>query len=314
MRRRTLLAAAAFAIPALLSNNRSARATTKGTLKIGYQKASVTLALARANGSFEAKLAPLGYDVSWAEFPSGPLLLEALSAGAVNFGFTGEPPMIFAQAAGSPIVYVAATNPSPRAVAILQRGDGKLLAVADLAGKTVAVAKGSSAYYLLVAALARAGAPYASVNKAFLQPADARVALSAGQVDAWSIWDPFCAAAEADGARRLADGIGLMPNRSFYSSRKDFAAASPEALNAAIEVINQEETWERQNVDKAAADMAARIGLPAGVLQTWFGRQKYGVNKLTPDSFRDQQTIADAFFRLGLIPKAIHVVEAAWLG
>lgn len=314
MRRRTLLATAALAIPALLSRGRSANAAAKGMLKIGYQKASVTLALARANGSFEAKLAPLGYDVSWAEFPSGPPLLEALNAEAVNFGFTGEPPMIFAQAAGSPIVYVAATNPSPRGVAILQPRDGKLRSVADLAGKTVAVAKGSSAHYLLVAALADAGVPYASVNKAFLQPADARAALSAGQVDAWSIWDPFYAAAEADGARPLIDGTGLMPNRSFYSSRRDFAAASPEALNAAIEVINEEEMWERQNVDKAAANMTAKIGLPAGVLQTWFARQKYGVDKLTPALFRDQQHIADAFFKLGLIPRAINVVDAAWSG
>lgn len=314
MRRRTLLATAALAIPAWLSRDRSAKAAAKGTLKIGYQKASVTLALAHAKGSFEAKLAPLGYDVSWAEFSSGPPLLEALNAGAVNFGFTGEPPMIFAQAGGAPIVYVAATNPSPRSVAILQPKEGKLQSVADLAGKTVAVAKGSSAHYLLVAALAEAGVPYASVNKAFLQPADARVALSARQVDAWSIWDPFYAAVETDGARTLTDGTGLMPNRSFYSSRKDFAAANPEALNAAIDVINEEEIWEKQNVDAAATDMAARIGLPPGVLRTWFGRQKYGVDRLTPNIFGDQQTIADAFFKLGVIPKAIHVAEAAWSG
>jgi sulfonate transport system substrate-binding protein len=36
------------------------------------------------------------------------------------------------------------------------------------------------------------------------------------------------------------------------------------------------------------------------------------VNKLTPAIFADQQKIADTFFKLGLIPKAIDVTEAAW--
>jgi sulfonate transport system substrate-binding protein len=312
MRRRTLLAAASLATPALLLSNPSARAAEKGVLSIGYQKASVTLVLARARGTFEAKLNPLGYAVRWAEFTSGPPLLEALNAGAVNFGFTGEPPMIFAQAAGSPIVYVAATHPSPRAVAILKPAGSKLQSVHDLAGRKVAVAKGSSAHYLLVSALAHAGVPYADVTKVFLQPADALAALANGDVDAWSIWDPFYAGAQAAGAQVLTDGTGLMPNRSFYSSTKDFSARHPDALNAAIAVINAQEAWEVQHIDETAADISPGIGLPAQTLKIWFARQKYGVEKLTPKIFAGQQQIADAFFKLGLIPARIDVTAAAW--
>lgn len=311
LRRRSLLATASLAAPALLLT-RPARAARQGVLRIGYQKASVTLVLARARGSFEQRLQPLGYDVDWAEFTSGPPLLEALNAGAVNFGFTGEPPMIFAQAAGTPIVYVAATNPSPRAVAILKPASSALNSVRDLAGKKVAVAKGSSAHYLLVAALAQAGVPYADVTKVFLQPPDARAAFSSGDVDAWSIWDPFYAGAQAAGAKVLTDGTGLMPNRAFYSSTRDFAKQHAAALNAAIGVINAEEAWESQHIAQTAADIAPRIGLPASTLQIWFGRQKYGVDKLTPEIFAGQQKIADAFFKLGLIPQKIDVADAAW--
>ncbi len=310
--RRTLLAGAALSAPALLLSKAPARAGTRGTLRIGYQKASVTLFTARTKGVFEAKLAPIGYDVTWAEFTSGPPLLEALAAGAVNFGYTGEPPVIFAQAAGTPIVYVAATDPSPRALAILKPAGSKLQSVKDLAGKTVAVAKGSSAHYLLVSALAHAGVPYAAVNKVFLQPADARAAFTRGAVDAWSIWDPFFASAQAAGAELLTDGTGLMPNRSFYTSRRDFAAAHPSALNAAIDVLNDLETWEQSHITETAAAIAPSIGLPAPVLATWFGRQKYGVHKLTPEVFARQQQIADSFFKLGLIPSAINVTAAAW--
>ncbi len=310
MRRRTLLATT-LAAPSLLLR-RPALAASKGSLKIGYQKATVTLTLARAKGAFEAKLTPLGYDVTWAEFTSGPPLLEALNADAVNFGFTGEPPMIFAQAAGTPIVYVATTDPSPNALAILKPADSKLQSIKDLTGKNVAVAKGSSAHYLLVSALAHAGVPYESVNKVFLQPADARAAFSTGAVDAWSVWDPFYASVQAAGAEVLTDGMGLMPNRSFYSSRKDFAAAHPEALDAAIAVLNEQESWEKQHLAETASAITHDIGLPTPILEKWFARQKYGVHKLNPGVFADQQQIADAFFKLGLIPRAIKVSDAAW--
>jgi sulfonate transport system substrate-binding protein len=312
MRRRTLLATASLAAPSLILSGRPARAGSKGTLHIGFQKSSVTLVLAKARGTFEAKLNPLGYDVDWAEFTSGPPLLEALNAGAVNFGFTGEPPMIFAQAAGTPIVYVAATNPSPHALAILKPPTSKLQSVQDLAGKKVAVAKGSSAHYLLVSALAHAGVPYTDVTTVFLQPADARAAFSSGDVDAWSVWDPFFAGAQAAGALVLTDGTGLMPNRAFYSSTKDFSKQYPDALNAAIDVLNIQESWEAQNIDESAADISPNIGLPAATLKIWFARQKYGVNKLSPEIFADQQKIADAFFKLGLIHRQIDVTNAAW--
>ena len=45
---------------------------------------------------------------------------------------------------------------------------------------------------------------------------------------------------------------------------------------------------------------------------TWFDRQKYGVYRLTPEIFAGQQKIADAFFKLGLIPNRIDVSSAAW--
>jgi sulfonate transport system substrate-binding protein len=310
--RRNFLAAAALAAPALLLGGGKARAQAKGTLKIGYQKASVTLFLAKAKGAFEARLNPLGYGVEWAEFTSGPPLLQALAAGAVNFGYTGEPPVIFAQAAGAKLVYAAATNPSPRAVGILKPAGSKLETAKDLAGKSVAVAKGSSAHYMLVAALAHAGVPYADVNKVFLQPADARAAFSKNDVDAWSIWDPFFAGAQAAGAQLLVDGTGLMPNRSYYTAGRDFAAAHPDALNAAIDVLNGLEAWQSTHQGEAAAAISPSIGLPPAVLKIWFGRENYGVTRLTPEIFAGQQQIADAFYKLGLIPAPVNVADDAW--
>jgi sulfonate transport system substrate-binding protein len=42
-----------------------------------------------------------GHQIKWIEFPAGPQMLEALNAGSIDFGSTGAPPPVFAQAAAS---------------------------------------------------------------------------------------------------------------------------------------------------------------------------------------------------------------------
>lgn len=283
-------------------------------LRVGYQKASVALTLLKAQGLLEQRLKPLGYSVDWAVFTSGPPILEALNAGAVDFAYTGEPPPIFAQAAGVPVVYAAATQPSPRSVAILTAPGTPVKSVADLRGKKVAVAKGSSAHYLLVAAIQHAGLRYNDIQPVYLQPADGRTALQSGSVDAWSIWDPFLAAAQVAGATILADGTGLMPNRAFYLSSRPFATQNAAALAAAVSAVKEIEAWEPAHIPQMAGDMSRTTGIPPAILKVWFTRQKYGVVPVTPAIITDQQHIADAFAALHLIPRPIDVAQAVLSG
>ena len=88
--------------------------------------------------------------------PGGPQLLEAINAGAIDFGSVGEAPPIFARRR-PPLVYVAHEPPAPQG-----RGDPGAQGQqdrkrADLKGKRVALNKGSNVHYLLVRALERAG-------------------------------------------------------------------------------------------------------------------------------------------------------------
>jgi hypothetical protein len=67
-------------------------------LRIAYQKGGPLLIL-KSSGRLDARLAALGVQVRWAEFPSGPPLLEALNAGALDFGVAGNAATVFAQGA-----------------------------------------------------------------------------------------------------------------------------------------------------------------------------------------------------------------------
>ena len=278
-------------------------------IRIGFQKYG-KLVLLKGRGTLEEKLKPLGYAVSWTEFPSGPPLLEALNVGAIDFGVAGEAPPIFAQAAGAPLVYLANDPPAPRGEAILVPKESPLKSVADLRGKKVVLNKGSNVHYLLVRALEQAGLKYTDIQPVFLAPADALAAFTHGAVDAWVIWDPYEAAAEAStGARILADGTGLVTNYQFYFSSKKFLAENAPAADVVLEALNETDEWAKSNIHSVAEQLSPSIGLPASVLEVSLERESYGTVPINNEVIASQQRVADTFFALGLIPKAVNVSD-----
>jgi sulfonate transport system substrate-binding protein len=280
------------------------------TIRIGVQKYG-TLIIAQARGTLEKRLAQQGVKVTWTEFPGGPQLLEALSAGAIDFGTTGEAPPVFAQAGGSPLVYVGVEPHAPTGEAILVPKDSPIKSVADLKGKKVALNKGSNVHYLLVKALEKAGLKPSDIQSVFLAPADGRAAFESGNVDAWVIWDPFLAAAQtATGARTLADGTGLVQNLQFYLATRDFAQNHGDLLKILDEQIGETDAWAQQHQAETIDLLAQHTGIDRPSVQVAVSRLAYGQRPITPDVIAYQQNIADTFFGLGLIPNQVHIADA----
>ncbi len=307
--RRGLLATGATAI--IMGQAGLARPARAGNvLRIGFQKYG-TLILLKGKGTLEKALEPLGFAVEWTEFPAGPQLLEGLNVGAIDFGSTGEAPPIFAQAAGAPLVYVAHEPPAPKGEAILVKPDSPIQGVADLKGKKVALNKGSNVHYLLVKALEKAGVGYADVEPVFLPPADARAAFEQNSVDAWAIWDPFQAAAEAaTNARTLANGEGLVANHQFYLGARGFVDQNPAIIDAVVAQIAELGSWANANKESVAEELSGGVKIPAPILKVALERQAFGVKPLSDTVVAEQQKIADTFHGLGLIPKPITVADA----
>lgn len=314
-RRATLvLAAAALAWPAW----RQARAASSvrpadapPELRIGFQKGSFNLALLKSLGLLDKHLP--GVPVQWVEFPAGPQLLEALAVGSVDFGATGDSPPVFAQAAGKALLYVGAEPPKPDSSAILIKPDAPLRTLADLKGRRIALQKGSSAHFLTVQAVAKAGLAWADITPVYLPPADARAAVERGSVDAWAIWDPYYAAAEIDGqVRVLATSRGLTGNNTFYLAAPGLAAR-PATVTAAFAALTETDAWAQANREQAAKRYADFAGLGlATVLRVLQRRQPSPVGPLTEQLVAEQQRVADAFTKLGLIPQPIRVAQAVW--
>jgi len=309
-RRRFVLSGVGAAALATLPSLPAQAQAANRVLRVGHQKGF--LSLLKGRGTLEQRLAPLGVKISWTEFTAGPVQLEALNVGSIDFGDVGEAPPIFAQAAGAPLAYVAATVPRPATEAVLVPKDSPIKNVTDLKGKKVAYNKGSNVHYFLVKLLEKNGLKYDDVQSVFLPPADARAAFEKGAVDAWVIWDPFLAAAEVGlNGRILADATGVVNNRAYYFSTLDYAARNADVIKIVIEEINKLDQWGSAHRDALAAEFAPLWGLPKPVVDRSVTRQVYGTGPITKAILQEQQVIADTFFNLKLIPKKINVLEAA---
>jgi sulfonate transport system substrate-binding protein len=283
------------------------------TLRIGFQKGGGLLGVLKTQGHLEKKLHDAGWGLSWYEFPAGPQLLEALSAGSVDFGYTGAPPPIFAQAAAKDVIYVGAEPTGPSAEAIVVKPDSPYKTVTDLRGKRIAVQKGSSANFLLLAALSNANIAFTDIQPIYLAPADARAAFESANVDAWAIWDPYLAAVQSTlKVRVVADYTGLLHTNSFYESSRTFAARAPDTIALVLEELSRTGAWASANPAAVAEQLAPELGLPAAVVETWQRRTRYGVQPVDSTVVATQQKVADAFFEHKLIPKQIDVSSAVW--
>ena len=299
------LATAALPATSLVQAQQATR-----TLRIGHQKG--WLSILKARGTLEKRLAPLGVAVTWTEFNAGPVQLEALNVGSIDFGDVGEAPPIFAQAAGAPLVYAGATVPRPQLEAIIVPNGSLIKTVADLKGKKIAYNKGSNVQYFLVKLLEKHGLKYDDVQSIFLAPPDARAAFQKGAVDAWIIWDPFLASAQKTlDAQILANAKGVVNNRGYYFTSRDFATKNTDVLKIAIQEINAIDTWVDKNKPAAAAELASVLGLEKSITELYVSRASYGTAPVTREILAEQQVIADTFFDLKLIPKKLNLLHAA---
>ncbi|WP_036288188.1 aliphatic sulfonate ABC transporter substrate-binding protein [Methylosinus sp. PW1] len=309
-RRAVLFAAAATVVaPSSLT---AATAEQPKTLVIGYQKFSVLL-VAKALKLLERRFESRGVAVKWVEFAFGPPMLEALGAGAIDYGYTGDAPPVFAQAAHGRLVYAAAIPAKAYGQGVIAPRRSAIEHVADLKGKRIGVAKASSAHNLLIATLESAGLEWESVSPVYLAPADAAAAFTRGAIDAWSIWDPYLAIAELNAdARQLEIDSDAVTQSSFFLANADFAARYPAIVDDINDEIARAAEWAVVHRDEVAALYAEASGVPLAAQRKSVDRAEFALVSLDDAIIARQQRVADRFLRLGLIPARVDIRDIVW--
>lgn len=306
-----LLAAIALALPACVSRQHAAgpgavpdrvplSQLADLTLRVGDQKSVGTEAMLRAAG----ELQNVPYRIEFSTFTSGPPMVEAAAAGKIDFAITGDTPPIFGAVANARIKVVSAFDGGGPGDQILVHVDSPIHSVTDLRGKTIALAKGSSAHANVLDQLDKAGLKPDDVHLVFLQPADALSGFRNGQVDAWAVWDPYTAQAEQQlpvrglVTRKYKYSFGIASDQTVADAKRNTALADLLARYTRAAV------WAREHPQEWAAQYAGSAGIDPAVAAVAQGRTLRQPIPLDDTVIDAEQRLTDLLAAAGQIKSA----------
>jgi sulfonate transport system substrate-binding protein len=283
------------------------------TLRVGDQAGTGAESLLKAAGL----LSRLPFKVSWSDFPSGPPMLQAMGAGAIDVGGVGDAPPVFAAAGGANIAIVGATANGPNSAALVVPKGSPIKSISQLRGKTIAVAQGSSADYHLLTVLNKAGLTVHQVTLDYLQPAEGLAALESDKVDAWDVWTPYIEeVVDEHGARVLVNGNGFGSKYSFVVASRAALdnPAKAAAVSAYLTELDKAYLWEKAHTSAWASNWAQGTGLALGIMDQAARDESITPVPITSAVLTAEQGLVNAFYGAGLIPKEFNFVDYSYEG
>src|ERR1700754_546383 len=298
--------AALFGILIGCSTVASALASDVVTLRVGDQKGGNRSLLEIAGLAKD-----LPYKIEWSEFPAAAPILEALNAGALDVGYTGELAFLTVYAAGAPIKAIGGTRADAHTQAILVRKDSPIKTVADLKGKRLAGTRGGWGQFLIDATLGKAGYKTEDATFAPLGPVDAKIALVAGSIDGWAVWAPYASYATLkDNARIVATGEGLTPTVTFIVASDTAIATKRAAVQDLVQRLNKARLWSLDHLADYARSTAELTKLPEDVLLAAYTAQKTSPVAIDEAVVKEVQAASDRATRYGILSKTLDVGKA----
>ena len=120
---------------------------------------------------------------------------------------------------------------------------------ADLKGKRLAGTRGGWGQFLIDATLEKAGFKIDEATFAPLGPVDAKIALVAGSIDAWAVWEPYVllrhAQGQCPGRRRRR---GLTPTVTFIVASDSAIATKRAAVQDLVQRLNKARLWSLEHL------------------------------------------------------------------
>ena len=284
----------------------SAMAADTVTLRVGDQKGGNRSLLEIAGLAKD-----LPYKIEWSEFPAAAPILEALNAGALDVGYTGDLSFLTVYATGAPIKAIGGTRSDARTQAILVRQDSPIKTAADLKGKRLAGTRGGWGQFLIDATLEKAGYKVDDATFAPLGPVDAKIALVAGSIDGWAVWEPYVSYATLkDKARVVAHGEGLTPTITFIVASDSAIATKRAAVQDLVQRLNKARLWSLDHLPEYAKNTSELTKLPEDVLLSAYTAQKTSPIVIDTGIVKEVQEASDRATRYGILSKTLDVSKA----
>jgi sulfonate transport system substrate-binding protein len=324
VRRRFLGAAGLAAVGAWLPSAGWAQQTGSALpVRIGIQaQPSWLLYAARDLKLFErAGLAP-----TYVRLTTGAQAMAAMQSKSIDVACPGITPFAAGIAQGVDWKAIGIDANMPGAEGFVARKDTDIRKLEDLKGKTIAVARGSTSYYGLLAALKSKSIGKGDVKLLLMGPPEQLGAMRNGNVDAVAVWEPWIQRhVTEDGARLIGmeEEYGIYTAMGVYAVDRDYAQKNPEVLDRFLRaILMAHEYVEKNGPDVALTAVADAMGVKKELTQIMYKEAgapnvprwtdpsfSYSIAKGGP--FRAQaQTMADFLFAEGIIDKKADLSQA----
>lgn len=248
---------------ALQSTAKPANAAEKGwssdTLNIDFATYNPLSLIIKDQGWLETRFGSK-VTVNWVQSAGSSAANQALRAGAIDVDSTAGSAALLARANGAPIKTIDVFA-QPDWSAILVPAGSEITSVKQLAGKSIAAAKGTDPYFFLLQALAKAGVPLSAVTVQNLAHADGKTALESESVDAWSGLDPLLSSSVASAGSKIIYDNPSFNSYGLLDATERFLAKSPDLAQAVVDAYEKARTFALKNPEKTASILASVAGI-----------------------------------------------------
>jgi sulfonate transport system substrate-binding protein len=254
------------------------------------------------------------YEVQYSAFVGGPPMLQAFQAGAIDSGFVGSTPLIFAQAGNQDITAVASWATANGTYGLLTSpGTKDIKGWKDLKGKKVTYQQGTAGEAALLQALDKVGLKLSDVTPVNLPITQASAALQSGAADAGLLVEPLISVyLTANPTAKQVDKASVVTDRSSFFIATDDALgdkAKSAALADYIGRLVRGFQYTSEHPDEVAqAVYVDQYKLPLERALE-IVKENGGTSFVTlPGAVvKAQQQLADLFYEAGEIPAKVDV-------
>ena len=253
------------------------------------------------------------FPITYSEFESGHLAVEALNSGAIDLAGMSEIPPVFALASAvQSFLQIAVEHGDVNSQVVLVPKGSPVRTLADIKGKRIGYVRATTSQYYLILMLQSVGLNWSDINPVAMTVADGAAAFSQGALDGWAIYGyPIERAIAADGARILKTAQGFLSGNYLLAAHKD-AVSDPvraDFIRRFLRLQRQAFAWSAAHEPEWIAIVAKAIGVPVDYVHAQFARKSdvYQLRPATYAAIASQQSVADVFAQAGLIPHRVDV-------
>lgn len=253
------------------------------------------------------------FPITYSEFESGHLAVEALNSGAIDLAGMSEIPPVFALASAvQSFVQIAVEHGDVNSQVVLVPKGSPVRTLADLKGKRIGYVRATTSQYYLILMLQSVGLKWSDINAVAMTVADGAAAFSQGALDGWAIYGyPIERAIATQGARILKTAQGFLSGNYILAAHKD-AVSDPvraDLIRRFLRLQRQAFAWSAANEPQWIPIVATAIGVPVDEVQAQFARKSdvYQLRPVNDAAIASQQSVADVFAQAGLIPHRVDV-------